>query len=79
MLMVIGQVARLTVCGLGIGLVLGVGFSQSLGSLLFGVGATDLATYAGVLITVATVAIMATLLPLRRAVRVDPTVALRQG
>jgi putative ABC transport system permease protein len=77
--MVIGQVARLTACGLGIGLVLGVGFSQSLGGLLFGVGTTDAATYVGVLIILGMVAMLATLLPLRRAVRVDPTLALRQG
>jgi putative ABC transport system permease protein len=77
--MVLGQVAKLTACGLGIGLALGVAFSQSLAGLLFGVGTTDAATYAGVLVMLGTVAMVAALLPLRRAVRVDPTVALRQG
>jgi putative ABC transport system permease protein len=79
MRLVIGQVARLMVCGLGAGVMLGVGFSRSLRGLLFGVSTTDPATYAGVLILLGAVAMLATLLPLRRAVRVDPTVALRQG
>jgi ABC-type antimicrobial peptide transport system permease subunit len=77
--LVLGHVARLTVCGLGLGLVLAVAFSRSLAGLLFGVGTTDLATYAGVLIMLGAVAMLATWLPLRRAVRVDPTLALRQG
>jgi ABC-type antimicrobial peptide transport system permease subunit len=79
MRMVIGQVARLTVCGLGLGLVLGIGLSRSLEGLLFGVGTTDLATYAGVVVMLGAVAMLATVLPLGRAVRVNPTVALRQG
>ena len=79
MRMVLGQVARLTGWGLALGLVLGVGFSRSLSGLLFGVGTTDLATYAGVLILLGAVAMLATVLPLWRAVRVDATVALRQG
>jgi len=76
---VLGHAARLTVCGLGVGLVLGVGFSRSLAGLVYGVGTTDLATYAGVVIMLGAVAMLATWLPLRRAVRVDPTLALRQG
>jgi putative ABC transport system permease protein len=79
MRLVIGQVAKLMVCGLGLGLVLGVGFSRSLAGVLFGVGTTDLATYAGVVFLLGAVAMLATWLPLRRAVRVDPTLALRQG
>jgi ABC-type antimicrobial peptide transport system permease subunit len=74
-----GQVARLTLWGLGIGLLLGVGFSRSLGGLLFGVGTTDPATYAGVMIVLGAVALLAAWLPLRRAMGVNPTVALRQG
>jgi putative ABC transport system permease protein len=79
MRLVLGQVARLTVWGLALGLVLGVGFSRSLAGLLFGVGTTDAATYAGVLILLGSVAMLATVLPLRRAMRVDPAVALRQS
>jgi predicted permease len=77
--LVMGQVARLTLWGLGIGLLLGVGFSRSLGGLLFGVGTTDPATYAGVMIVLGAVALLAAWLPLRRAMGVNPTVALRQG
>jgi len=64
-----------------VGVVLGVSASYALtrlmAALLFGVGPTDPATYGIVSATLASVALVATYLPARRASRLDPVVALR--
>ncbi len=66
---------------IGTGLVAGLGGSLALTRLiatrLWGVTPTDPATFASVAMLLAVVALLATLIPVRRAVRVDPTVALR--
>jgi putative ABC transport system permease protein len=65
-----------------IGVVVGVGaallLTRLMSSLLFGVSATDPATYAGVALFLAGVALAASWLPARRATRVQPVIALRQ-
>ena len=65
---------------LGIGIVLGFGLSlligQGLTFVLFGVGATDPAVLAGVTVLLGLTAVVACLVPLRRATRVDPMVAM---
>jgi len=63
--------------GGGIGLVVAALLSRLMGTLLYGVGATDPLTFAMVSAVLAAVAVLATYLPARRAVRVDPLQALR--
>ena len=70
---VIGQGARLV----GIGLALAT--TQVMQSLLFGVSARDVTALVAVLPVLAVVALVATWLPARRAVRTDPVEALREG
>ncbi|MBZ5612065.1 MAG: hypothetical protein LAP87_27620 [Acidobacteriia bacterium] len=51
----------------------------SLRALLFGIGATDAATYAGVAVVLALVALAASYIPARRAARIDPMSCLRSA
>jgi putative ABC transport system permease protein len=51
--------------------------TRLLSSLLFGVGASDPGTFAGIVLLVSAVAFVAAWLPARRATRVDPIIALR--
>ncbi len=75
--MILGHSVRLTLIGVGLGLAGAFALMRFLTSLLFGVGAYDAVTFIGVPVLLAAVAIAASYLPARRAVRVDPMVALR--
>lgn len=75
--LVIGQGAKLTLIGLMIGIGAALGLTQLLSTGLFGVAATDPATYVAVAVLLAIVSLAACYIPARRAVRVDPMVALR--
>lgn len=76
--LVLGQGLRLTAAGLGIGLALSLALTRFLSSQLFGISATDPATFAAVAICLGGVALAASYVPARRAMRVEPTTALRQ-
>ena len=65
------------VMGLGLGLAASLAFNRLLQSQLFSVSSTDPATYAVTSIVLVAVALFACLIPARRAMRVDPVVALR--
>ena len=69
--------AKLTLIGLGIGLVSALGLTRFLKTMLFGVTATDPLTFVGIALLLAIVALVACYLPARRVTRVDPTTALR--
>ena len=67
----------LAAVGIVIGLGAAYGLTRLLTTMLFGVKPTDLATFASVALLLAAVALVASYLPARRALRVDPVVALR--
>ena len=75
--LVVGQGLGLVALGLLIGLGTALGLTRFLSSFLFGVTPTDPVTYAGVALLLAAVALAASYIPARRAMRVDPMVALR--
>lgn len=75
--LVVGEGVRLAVAGVVIGLIGAFIVTRALSSLLFGVSATDMTTFLTVAVILATVAIMASYFPARRAALVDPMGALR--
>ena len=75
--LVLGHGLRLTLGGVGLGLALSFVLTRFLGSLLLGVTSTDALTFSSVAMLLCAVALLACFLPARRAMRVDPIVALR--
>ena len=75
--LVVRQGMKLTVVGLGVGLVAAFLITRLVASLLFGVSATDPVTFGGVALILGVIGSLACYLPARRATRVDPLEALR--
>jgi putative ABC transport system permease protein len=75
--LVLGQGARIAFCGVAIGLAAAAALARLLSSLLFSVSSSDPMTFAAVAILLVAVALLACYIPARRAMRVDPIIALR--
>jgi putative ABC transport system permease protein len=75
--LVIGEAMSLVAISVGIGLVGAFAATRLLASLLYGVGAWDPITFGAIAILISLVAFLAAWLPARRAMQVDPIVALR--
>jgi putative ABC transport system permease protein len=76
--LVLSRAAVLALAGLAVGAGLSLAASRFIGAMLFGLKATDPGTYAMVLLSVASIAILAAAGPAWRASRIDPMVALRE-
>jgi predicted permease len=75
--LIIGHGMRMALIGVAIGAVAALGLTRLMASQLFGVGAHDPLTFAGVAMLLIIVAVAACYIPARRAMKVDPVVALR--
>jgi putative ABC transport system permease protein len=75
--MILGQTLKLTLIGVALGLAGAFVLGRFLASLLFGIGTYDPVTFLGVAFLQIAVALIASYIPARRAMRVDPIVALR--
>src|SRR5262245_37351498 len=77
MRMVLGRGLRLMAAGIAVGIAIAWASTRALQSLLFGVGSTDLRTFAAVIVCLAATAFAACYLPARRAAHLNPIVVLR--
>jgi putative ABC transport system permease protein len=75
--LIVGQGMKLVLIGIGVGILGGALLSRIMMSALYGVSAIDPVTFAGVSLLLAVVALLAILIPARRAMKVDPMIALR--
>ena len=74
---ILSQTGRMVLVGAVIGLSASLAVARAIRGLLFGVGASDPATFTATLAVLAIVALLAGYLPARRATQVDPALALR--
>src|SRR2546423_7694177 len=75
--MIFRQSFTLVIVGIVVGILASIGLTRFLATMLYGVRATDVMTYAGVIGLLGIAAALASYVPARRAMKVDPMVALR--
>ncbi|MGH9755540.1 MAG: ABC transporter permease [Blastocatellia bacterium] len=75
--LILGKGVRLTMTGVAAGLALALALTRFLSSILYGVSAADTITFVAIALLFAGVALTASFLPARRAMKVDPITALR--
>jgi ABC-type antimicrobial peptide transport system permease subunit len=75
--LILGQGIMLTLAGLAVGLIAALGLTRVLVSLLYGVVPSDPVTFIIVPLVLVAISLLACYVPARRAMRVDPMVALR--
>jgi predicted permease len=75
--MVLGEGMKLTLIGVAIGVAFALGLTRLMAQFIYGVGASDPITFTGVAVLLTGVALLACYIPARRAMRVDPMIALR--
>jgi putative ABC transport system permease protein len=75
--LILGEGARMAALGVVIGIAASMAITRLMSSLLFGISATDPVTFVCVAVLLSLVALLASYIPARRAMRVDPIVALR--
>jgi putative ABC transport system permease protein len=74
---VLGETTKLAMAGLVLGGLAAQAMTRFISSMLFDVSSADVVTYAGVSVLLASVALLASYIPARRAAQIDPMVALR--
>jgi putative ABC transport system permease protein len=75
--MIFRQSFTLVLTGVAVGILASLGLTRLLATMLYGVQATDVVTYTGVVGLLVVAAVFASYIPARRAMKVDPMVALR--
>jgi ABC-type antimicrobial peptide transport system permease subunit len=79
MKLILLQGMKLAALGAGIGMLISMALTRLMKNLLFGVSPTDPLTFGTIVLLLMSVALLACYFPARKAIKVDPMVALRQG